>query len=71
MKAASTGRWLVVYIANGKRQADEIARLLASEGFLPRVCPLGGAASDSAAFELRVLACEAAEARDFLMDSGL
>ena len=71
MKAASMGRWLVIYIAYGRRQADEIARLLSSEGFLPRVCPLGGETSDSTAFELRVLAAEAAEARNFLLDRGL
>ncbi len=70
MKAAS-GRWLVVHVTYSQRQADEIARLLECEGFLVNVQALNRAISGSGAFELRVLASEAEEARRFLMEKGI
>ena len=67
MKAGSVGKWLVIYMPASRRQAGEIAALLAEEGFLARIVSLPG----SAALEIRVLASEAEEARSFLMEKGL
>lgn len=71
MRTTSEGLWLVVAVAYSQRQADAVEQLLRSEGFLVRVRALDRAISGSGAFELRVLASEAEEARRFLMEKGL
>ncbi len=71
MRTASESLWLVVAVAYSQRQADAVEQLLRSEGFLVRVRALDRAVSGSGAFELRVLASEAEEARAFLVDRGL
>lgn len=71
MKATSGGLWLVVSMAYDQQQADAVEQLLRDEGFLVRVRALDRAISGSGAFELRVLASEAEEARRFLMERGL
>ncbi|MBQ8507377.1 MAG: hypothetical protein IJ466_08125 [Clostridia bacterium] len=67
MKTASGGRWLVVYMPASQHQAGKIARMLEDEGFLVKIKSLPG----SGAFEIRVLASEAEEARSLLMEKGL
>ena len=71
MRTTSESLWLVVAVAYSQQQADAVEQLLRSEGFLVRVRALDRAVSGSGAFELRVLASEAEEARKFLMERGL
>ena len=62
--------WMLIYMARGGRQADDVEALLTAEGFLVRRRTVGGLQQDGM-FELMVLRSEAVEAQRFLMDNNL
>lgn len=64
--------WMVVHMAHGRHHADNVEALLQAEGFLVKRRQLDRSVSETdGTFELRVLASEAREAREFLVDKGL
>ena len=72
MTHSDNAPWMVVYMAHGRRQADNVEALLQSEGFLVKRRQLEKSVSDGdGAFELLVLKAEAQEAREVLLEKGL
>lgn len=71
MKSAAGGRWLVVYMTNSQRTAETVEQLLQSEGILVRCRALNREVSGAGTYELCVLASEAQEAREILLERGL
>jgi len=64
--------WVIIYVARGARQAENIEALLTAEGFLVRRKSVGGGDSQpDQTFELMVLRSEAVEAQKFLIDNNL
>lgn len=71
MKTNPGGVWLVIYMTGSERQAESAEHILQAEGFLVRRRTLNRAVSGAGTFELQVLASEAEEARQLLMEKGL
>lgn len=67
---ARAGVWLVVYMTQDLRALEAAERMLTDEGFLVRRRELHRAVSGAGAYELRVLASEAQEARQLIMERG-
>ncbi len=64
--------WVVIYMARGTTQADEVEKLLSKEGFLVRRKLVSGQETQpDCAFEIMVLHSEAREAQTVLMDNNL
>ena len=65
--------WVIIYVARGARQAENIEALLTAEGFLVRRkgVGVGGDSQPDQTFELMVLRSEAVEAQKFLIDNNL
>ena len=63
--------WVIIYVARGARQAENIEALLTAEGFLVRRKGVGGDSQPDQTFELMVLRSEAVEAQKFLIDNNL
>lgn len=56
--------WTSIYIANNRKQADDLKNLLTQDGFLVNIRPIGNAAASSdGMFEIQVLESEAEEAQ--------
>lgn len=59
--------WTSIYIANNKKQADNLKGLLSNEGILANVRPVGlAAASGDGMFEIQVLESEVDEAQSIV-----
>lgn len=61
--------WVVIYMANGEKEAKHIEALLANEGFLVKLQPVL-AQSETQLFHVLVISSEMREARKVLNESG-
>lgn len=59
--------WTSIYIANNKKQADNLKDLLARDGFMVNIRPIGSAAANGdGMFEIQVLESEVEEAQTII-----
>lgn len=64
--------WTSIYIANNKRQADNLKDLLSGEGILANIRPVGlAAATGEGMFEIQVLESEVDEAQAVVCQGGV
>lgn len=63
--------WIVIHMAHSATRAEELAHLLAREGFMVKTRVVAGVLSaGDHVIEVLALPSEAKEARDFLMETG-
>lgn len=64
--------WLVVYMAQGKRQVERISSALSNEGVLARIQPVSkNTDEEEGFFEVLVPEAEVEEAHAIILEAGL
>jgi hypothetical protein len=62
--------WVVIYMANGEKEAKHIEALLANEGFLVKLQPVLAQNEEDGLYNVLVISSEKHEARKVLAENG-